>query len=120
MVDQLLIIAGEVGPSYVHAVPEPLLFPVFCGGGALHGPDAVAFPYDVQSHTLAHFALGVSIGQNSDVAVGMEVDESGTHHQPAGVDDFISIGGGDIADADDLPISNTDIRVKPGVAGAIH
>ena len=97
-----------------------MLLPVFAGGGAYNRPDAVAFPDDIQSYTLAHLTLGVSVGQNSHVAVGVEVDEAWTYHQPAGVDDPIRLRAGNPADPGDLSASNTNVRVKPGVAGAIH
>ena len=88
-----------------------MLLPVFVGSGANDWADAVAFADDVQGDTLAHLTLRVSIGQNGHVTVGMKVDESGTYHQPAGFDHVIRVGGGDTADAGNLPMSNPDVRV---------
>ena len=53
-------------------------------------------------------------------AVGMKVDEAGRHHLAPGVDDPLGCGVGQVAHGRDHPVPDADIRVDPGVAGAIQ
>ena len=50
----------------------------------------------------------------------MKVDEAGRHHLAPGVDDPLGRRVGQVAHGRDHPVPDADIRVDPGVAGAVQ
>ena len=100
-------------------LPFAMLGAVFFEDRAFQGRHRLAFADDVQRHALAHFALGIAVGDDRLIAVGMHVDIAGRDHQALGRDRPRAGFGVDFADTGDLAVFDRDITVKPWIARAV-
>ena len=77
-------VAGKCRPIGFDAVALAMLEPIFFQHRALERRHGLAFTDDIQGHALAHFALGVAIGDQRLIAVRVHVDIAGRNHSSFG------------------------------------
>ena len=112
-------IAGKGFPVGFDAVAFAMLGAVLFQDRAFQRRHRLAFADDVQRHALAHFALGVAVGDQRLIAVRMHVDIARRDDITLRRDRALSRFGIDLADARDLAVFDRHVAVKPRVARAV-
>ena len=112
-------IAGEGFPIGLDAMTFAMLDAVLLEDRAFQGCHRLAFADDVQRHTLTDFALGIAVGDQRLIAMGMHVDVTRGNHQTLRRDRPRAGFGANLADTGDPAIFDRDIAVNPRVARAV-
>src|SRR5262249_20347593 len=112
-------IAVERGPVDLDAGAALGFLFVLFEHAAFERGHRLAFPDHIERHALAHLAFGIAVGQDGQIGVGVQIDETRRNHHPLRIDHALAERGIEFADPGDAAIFHCHVAVEPGIAAAV-
>ncbi len=104
----------------MNSIARALLGSILVRGESRYGANAVALADDVQRNALPYLAVSIAVGQQSEVAVRVHVDEPWANYQAVGVYRLLRVSAIERTDAGNPAILDANVRVVPGISGSVY